>query len=64
MDILKKQEENFILFENFINGLSDKDAKAFIIEFFKHYKYLLKEDIIRITDSILIKSLNIKKENK
>ncbi len=60
MDIFKKQDENFELFENFIRGLDDAQAKEFIIEFFKNYKYLLSQDIKRVSDDILLKVIEKK----
>ena len=65
MDKLRQQDINFDLFENFIiTELSDEDAKIFIVEFFKQYKYLLSNDISRVTDIILLRAINIRKKKE
>lgn len=61
MDTLRKQEENFKVFEEYIKGLSNEDAKDFIIKFFKQYSYLLNEDIKRVTDSTLLSVIKKRK---
>lgn len=60
MDKFKREQENFDKFENFIRGLDPEQAKEFIIEFFKKYKYLLSEDITRVTDRDLLKVIQHK----
>jgi len=53
MDKFKQEEQNFEQFEDFIRFLRPSQAKEFIIEFFRKYKYLLNNDIGRVTDDLL-----------
>jgi hypothetical protein len=59
MDKFKKENENFIKFEKYINNLSSEEAKEFIIQFFKKYKYLLSNDISRVMDEDFLKIIQI-----
>ena len=65
MDKLRQEDKNFDLFENFIvTDLSDENAKIFIVEFFKQYKYLLSNDIVRVTDEVLLRAINKRKKKE
>jgi len=59
MDKFKKENENFAKFEKYINNLSSDEAKEFIIQFFKKYKYLLSNDIGRVMDEDFVKIIQI-----
>jgi len=64
MDKLKKENQNFELFREYINNLSNDEAKEFIIEFFQKYKYLLSNDISRVMDDDLLKIVEITEAKK